>query len=74
MKKCLISLLCLLINFGICCSAEFKDLSLSQAVKQSGKLYEYELETFSDDPTLKTRIKYSRNFSRSFREIFLHTR
>ena len=67
MKKCLISLLCLLINFGICCSAEFKDLSLSQAVKQSGKLYEYELETFSDDPTFKKDFE---NKNKVFKEFF----
>ena len=67
MKKCLISLLCLLINFGICCSAGFKDLSLKNAIQQSGELYEYEIETFSDDPTFNKDFE---NNNKVFKEFF----
>ena len=67
MKKIVIVFLCIFINFGICFSAEFKDLSLSNAIKQSGKLYEYELETFSDDPTFKKDFE---NKNKVFKEFF----
>ena len=67
MKKCLIFLLCLLINFGICFSAQFKDLSLNSAIKQSGELYEYEIESFSSDPTFKTEFE---NNNKIFKEFF----
>ncbi len=67
MKKIVIVFLCIFINFGICFSAEFKDLSLSNAIKQSGKLYEYELETFSDDPTFNKDFE---NNNKLFKEFF----
>ena len=67
MKKIVIVFLCIFINFGICFSAEFKDLSLNSAIKQSGKLYEYELETFSDDPTFKKDFE---NKNKVFKEFF----
>ncbi|MBQ3943628.1 MAG: hypothetical protein II669_04850, partial [Elusimicrobia bacterium] len=67
MKKIVIVFLCIFINLGLCFSAQFKDLSLNSAIKQSGKLYEYELETFSDDPTFKKDFE---NKNKVFKEFF----
>ena len=67
MKKIVIIFLCIFINFGICFSSQFKDLSLNSAIKQSGKLYEYELETFSDDPTFKKDFEKN---NKVFKEFF----
>ena len=67
MKKNIFIFLGIFINLGLCFSAQFKDLSLNSAIKQSGKLYEYEIETFSGDPTFNKDFE---NNNKIFKEFF----
>lgn len=65
MKKSILILICIFINFGICFSADFKQLSLSSAIKQSGLTYE--VESISNDPTF---IEEYKSNNKVFKEFF----
>ncbi len=65
MKKSILILICIFINFGICFSADFKQLSLSSAIKQSGLTYE--VESISEDSNF---IEEYKSNNKVFKEFF----